>query len=151
MASAGTAEQDGNKHFQKNGYAEFSEWMATSDDFTLFRRFDALNIRIILRLQDRIMRTEEKLAKLDAASRNPDVKSSSGRHEERRKEKDLTTLDDATQDLDEIKIKSKHGQHSPYGPHEERNKVLEKLTGLLKEYSSLPKTTQNKDIALMKY
>jgi hypothetical protein len=74
----------GNEHARKIGYAEFSEWMAKAEDFTLFRRFEALNTRIILQLQDRVIRKEKDLAKLDKALRNSgenNTQSDSFRHD----------------------------------------------------------------------
>lgn len=43
------------------GYGSFSRWMASDDDFFVFRRFDTLNARTILWIQDRITRKEERL------------------------------------------------------------------------------------------
>jgi hypothetical protein len=51
------------------GYPEFSKWMSSSNDFFLLRRFDRLNTRVLLLLQDRIVRKEEELDALDAQSR----------------------------------------------------------------------------------
>jgi hypothetical protein len=47
------------------GYRGFSEWMASSNDFFLVRRFGALNARVLLLLQDRIVQKEGELKDLD--------------------------------------------------------------------------------------
>ncbi|KAF2635322.1 hypothetical protein P280DRAFT_411735 [Massarina eburnea CBS 473.64] len=44
-----------------DGYQSFTAWMASEDDFFLFRRFDTLNARTILWMQDRIIQIEEFL------------------------------------------------------------------------------------------
>lgn len=51
------------------GYPGFSKWMVTSDDFMIFRRFQQLNIRVILKLQQDIIAREQELLLLDDAAR----------------------------------------------------------------------------------
>lgn len=43
--------------------------MVTSDDFMIFRRFQQLNIRVILKLQQDIIAREQELLLLDDAAR----------------------------------------------------------------------------------
>jgi hypothetical protein len=47
------------------GYKEFSKWMASEDDFFIFRRFQTLNARTILWLQHRISNIEQQLNEHD--------------------------------------------------------------------------------------
>ena len=56
-------------HWRDEGYPGFSKWMSSADDFFVLRRFGQLNIRIILLMQDRIVRKEDELAHLDQFSR----------------------------------------------------------------------------------
>ncbi|KAK7191935.1 hypothetical protein DPSP01_013342 [Paraphaeosphaeria sporulosa] len=61
-----TTSQDKRKAAWKyEGYKAFSSWMASEDDFFLFRRFGDLNSRTILWMQDRITRVENDLRSLD--------------------------------------------------------------------------------------
>jgi hypothetical protein len=43
------------------GYQAFSKWMASDDDFFVFRRFESLNACTILWMQDHIARLETEL------------------------------------------------------------------------------------------
>lgn len=56
-------------HWRDEGYPGLSRWMSSADDFLVLRRFGQLNIRVILRMQDRIVRKENELAELDEFSR----------------------------------------------------------------------------------
>jgi hypothetical protein len=47
------------------GYPALATWMASSTDFFILRRFDYLNARVLLTLQDRIVEKEERLKELD--------------------------------------------------------------------------------------
>ncbi|SPO07123.1 uncharacterized protein DNG_09817 [Cephalotrichum gorgonifer] len=72
------------EYWRDEGYPGFSRWMASSDDFLVLRRFGQLNVRVLLLLQDRIVRKEEELLKIDDYARScADEKadSSSLRHE----------------------------------------------------------------------
>ncbi|KAL3961267.1 hypothetical protein ACCO45_002790 [Purpureocillium lilacinum] len=55
--------------WRDEGYPGFSKWMASSDDFLVLRRFGQLNVRVLLLMQDRIVRKEEELANIDAHGR----------------------------------------------------------------------------------
>ncbi|UNI23750.1 hypothetical protein JDV02_009550 [Purpureocillium takamizusanense] len=56
-------------YWRDEGYPGFSKWMASSDDFLVLRRFGQLNVRVLLLMQDRIVRKEEQLANIDAHGR----------------------------------------------------------------------------------
>ena len=47
------------------GYPGFAEFMKSSQDFFLLRRFDKLNARVLLAMQDEIAKLEEDLEKID--------------------------------------------------------------------------------------
>ncbi|KAF1952759.1 hypothetical protein CC80DRAFT_596370 [Byssothecium circinans] len=72
---------DNEKHrraFKYEGYQAFSVWMATEDDFFLFRRFDSLNAQTILWMQDRISRIEEDLQTIHKQIENTPDESTLG-------------------------------------------------------------------------
>ena len=54
------------------GYKGFAEFLSSEDDFFILRKFDELNIRIALTLQDEISVLEEKLKKIDDESSQTD-------------------------------------------------------------------------------
>jgi hypothetical protein len=62
-----------NAAWKYEGYKAFSSWMASEDDFFLFRRFGSLNSRTILWMQDRITRIESELKKLDEMVENSKI------------------------------------------------------------------------------
>ncbi|KAL1873242.1 hypothetical protein Daus18300_004062 [Diaporthe australafricana] len=71
--------QSTNKPWKQLGYPAFSRWMSSSDDFLVLRRFSTLNVRILLLLQDRIVRLEQDLSLYDEAARQaPDEFANSG-------------------------------------------------------------------------
>ena len=55
------------------GYKVFSHWIASSDEFFHIRRFDALNARVVLFLQDEISQLEEELENLDDPSKQQNL------------------------------------------------------------------------------
>jgi hypothetical protein len=57
------------KPWKFEGYPGFSKWMASSEDFLIFRRFNDLNVRAMLLMQDRIARKEEELRRIDEDAR----------------------------------------------------------------------------------
>lgn len=67
------------KPWKQLGYPSFSKWMSSSDDFLVLRRFSTLNVRVLLLLQDRIVRLERDLGRYDEAARQaPDEFANSG-------------------------------------------------------------------------
>lgn len=53
-----------NMAWKYEGYQAFSKWMASDDDFFVFRRFESLNANTILWMQDHISRLEKELASI---------------------------------------------------------------------------------------
>jgi hypothetical protein len=53
------------KPWKEIGYRGFSAFIASDNDFLIFRRFGSLNARLLLYLQDQIAVLEEKLGKLE--------------------------------------------------------------------------------------
>lgn len=49
------------------GYRVFSKWIASDQSFFIIRRFGALQARVVLSLQDEIVRMEEELDSMDKA------------------------------------------------------------------------------------
>lgn len=47
------------------GYPAMCKWAASDDDFFLLRRFGEIGARVLLRLQDRIVKLEEDLQHMD--------------------------------------------------------------------------------------
>jgi len=73
------------------GYAGYSYFIASDDDFYILRRFDVLGVRVLLALQDEIAALEEKLCELDrrySSRRYPDVNNGTFREDS----EDRTTL-----------------------------------------------------------
>lgn len=62
------------KSWKHEGYGVFSKWMASDDDLFVFRRFQSLNARTILYMQDRIGQIETRLAQLHDENAHGDEK-----------------------------------------------------------------------------
>lgn len=87
------------------GYKKYSWFLASDDDFLIFRRFGTLNARIILALQGDLSVAEEKLKKLDedySQKTAPRLYNGSFRHE-----KDKAQQQERRKLLFEIKDKMK--------------------------------------------
>lgn len=56
-------------HSELFGYREYSSLLATDSDFLVFKRFGASNARVLLALQDDVMRKERTLADIEMAAR----------------------------------------------------------------------------------
>lgn len=72
------------KPWKDIGYRGFSAFLASDNDFLIFRRFGTLNTRILLKLQDEIAVLEKKLEKLEAQHSSPtatDIHNGSFRQE----------------------------------------------------------------------
>ena len=70
--------------WKHRGYGDFSEWMASSNDFFIIRRFGALNARILLFMQYRITCLENDLKHIDVEvenSPNPAARNNSLKHD----------------------------------------------------------------------
>ena len=52
------------------GYPGFARWMASTNDFFILRRFGALNARVLLLMQDRIVQKEKRLLEIDQQVRD---------------------------------------------------------------------------------
>lgn len=57
----------------REGYQGYSEFLASDSDFCSFRKFDKLNVRVILALQDNISCLEEELKEIDEFYSRQDV------------------------------------------------------------------------------
>ena len=79
-----TQDEINRKPWKYLGYRAFSQFVASDTDFFVFRRFDNLNARVILALQDQICELEEDLDAIDnSCSRTdgPHVNNGSFRQE----------------------------------------------------------------------
>ena len=85
-------EKDQVKYWKDVGYRGFSAFLASDDDFLIFRRFGALNARLLLYLQDEIVVLEEQLQQLEGIHASPaatDVHNGSFRQEAIPKRREL--------------------------------------------------------------
>ena len=73
------------------GYESFSDFVSSDPDFFIFRRFENINVRIILWLQDQIIQREERLDALHkGATHDPNQGNGSLREDAKsRKECDM--------------------------------------------------------------
>jgi hypothetical protein len=72
------------KPWKEIGYRGFSAFLASDNDFLVFRRFGAINARLLLYLQDEIVVLEEELEELEAecmAKNADDIHNGSFRQE----------------------------------------------------------------------
>lgn len=72
------------KPWKTIGYRGFSAFLASDNDFLIFRRFGTLTARILLLLQDEITVLEEELEELEALHSSPssaDIHNGSFRQE----------------------------------------------------------------------
>jgi hypothetical protein len=73
------------KPWKSIGYRGFSAFLASDNDFLIFRRFGAINARLLLYLQDEICVLEKELEDLEdlhAQDDARDIHNGSFRHEE---------------------------------------------------------------------
>jgi hypothetical protein len=61
-----TEEDIQRKPWKYIGYRGYADFISSDDDFLILRRFDSLNTRVVLALQDEIAAIEEELDALDA-------------------------------------------------------------------------------------
>ena len=59
------------KHWKEIGYRGYSAFLASDNDFMIFRRFGTLNARLLLYLQDQIAVLEGELEDLEATHADP--------------------------------------------------------------------------------
>jgi len=63
-------EEKKQKAWKYEGYPEFTQWMASSNDFLVVRRFSRLGTRAMLLLQDDLTRLEEEIQAMDDYTMN---------------------------------------------------------------------------------
>jgi hypothetical protein len=95
------------RRWQTIGYPIFADFVASSDEFFLLRRFGTLNSRVILGLQDEICKLEASLKELDTSYMNDPEPINNGSFRQEAKE-DRKAL------LNIIKDKLKEYSPSPY-------------------------------------
>jgi hypothetical protein len=81
-SNALTQEEIEAKEWKYTGYQHYSKFLASDNDFLVFRRFAGLNVRVALAIQDEIAILEHKLATLDQESSEkmgPDIHNGSFR------------------------------------------------------------------------
>ncbi|KAF9695172.1 hypothetical protein EKO04_007093 [Ascochyta lentis] len=72
VISARTSSSDPKiKNWKDVGYRGYSAFLASDDDFMIYRRFGTLNARLLLRLQDQIAELEERLEALEKEHAGP--------------------------------------------------------------------------------
>jgi hypothetical protein len=59
--------------WKTHGYQDFSKWMASEDDFFVFRRFESLNAGTILWMQYRISELEQRLEQIHEEIKDSDL------------------------------------------------------------------------------
>jgi len=65
------------KAWKYEGYKEFGKWMASDDDFFVFRRFESLNATTIAYLQYRISELERNLEEIHTANEQQEKRKNS--------------------------------------------------------------------------
>ena len=94
------------------GYKKYSWFLASDDDFLIFRRFGTLNARIILAMQDEISVAEAKLKALDDEA---SLKGAPRRHNGSfRREEDLERKALITEIKEKLKEYSKSYQNMSF-------------------------------------
>jgi hypothetical protein len=73
-SGATAADNDQSKYWKEVGYRGFSTLLASDNDFLIFRRFGALNARLLLYLQDEIAVLEDELRRLEKEHADPAAK-----------------------------------------------------------------------------
>lgn len=71
--SSHSVAEEPEKPWKVIGYRGFSALLGSDNDFMIFRRFGALNARILLLLQDEIAVLEQQLHYLDAKYASPEA------------------------------------------------------------------------------
>jgi hypothetical protein len=116
-----TSEQQKKLAWKYKGYKEFSKWMASEDDFFVFRRFGRLNAGVVLWMQDRITQIETRLDEIhEMIANSPDI-------ENRRN--------------DSFRWDAKYEQ--------ERDHLMTQLSGLLHHYSMSPPESRRQKLTYL--
>jgi hypothetical protein len=120
------------------GYRGFASFVASDTDFFVLRRFDKLNARVLLTLQDQLATLEERLEELDnkySARNAPDIDNGTCRGDQ----------PDRTELIDQISVKVR--EYSTDFPFETREKLINEKPGeVLQAHSDLrayPRATQD--------
>ncbi|KAL4808222.1 hypothetical protein BDV18DRAFT_97266 [Aspergillus unguis] len=72
--NSGWSEEDMKREpFRYVGYRGYSKFKASAANFAHFRRFDHLNMHVILRIQDRIVQVEEEIENVEFRARQPEA------------------------------------------------------------------------------
>jgi len=100
------------------GYPEFSRWMASDDDFFVFRRFNRMQARTVLWMQDHLVCLEEQLNKIDQACVDLPIDHAQGTNHSFR--------DDAAWYKDPSSLKCR------------RERLMREIAARLKDFSRLP-------------
>lgn len=77
------------------------KWTASDDDFFLLRRFGELSARVLLRLQDRIVKLEEDLQRVDHMCRKNGSNNGTFRYDPNEERQRL--LDELTSRLEQYR------------------------------------------------
>ena len=80
------------KPWKYTGYRSFSTFIATDNDFLIFRRFGTLSARVLLSLQDQLSCVEEELEACEKRLRGryvPDTHNGSFRQDSQKDRQDL--------------------------------------------------------------
>lgn len=106
ITPASQAEID-RKPWKYLGYPGFATWGASSKDAFVLRRFNALHARVILSMQDQIVRKEDELQSLDrwCTTRPDDIDNGTFRH-------DMEPRRNAV--LDDLRIRLKEYSKQPH-------------------------------------
>lgn len=89
-----------------NGYPQLSSLIASHDSFSVARRFLNLRSRLLLLKQNRVVRLERKLNKIDRDEDTPLFLGSSECDQNKEREKVLAEIDEAMEDLGKMALAS---------------------------------------------
>jgi hypothetical protein len=104
------------------GFSDFSQFIASDDSLSIYRRFGSLATRSILYMQSELHSLEQELAELDAA----DVAALEGSSDPAEKK----MIDSAARDWEAFEYHASHGTE-----RQERKKVImDRVKLLMKDY-----------------
>jgi hypothetical protein len=87
------------------GYQDFSKWMASDDDFFIFRRFENANARVLLWMQHQIEKKEARLGELHDIIEKSPIDNGLRNDSFNWDTQYLKERDDLTQDLSDLLLK----------------------------------------------